>query len=88
VLVVPHHGSNTSSSRPFIAATSPQIALVSAGFANRFKHPRKAVVAAYKAANVSVYNTALEGAIELDFMPENIIVTYFERRAARHYWQH
>ena len=88
VLIVPHHGSNTSSSVQFIAATSPQIALVSAGFANRFGHPRGNVVARYVGANIPLYNTATEGAIELLFTPDKVKNLRLERRADRHYWQH
>ena len=87
VLLIPHHGSNTSSSRDFIAATSPQLALVSAGFANRFGHPRKPVLETYRAFDVPVYNTAREGAIELIFTPQGYQLSHRQRRDAPHYWQ-
>ncbi|MGY3039017.1 competence protein ComEC [Rhodanobacter sp. TND4EL1] len=70
VLLVPHHGSKTSSSADFIAATRPSIAIVSAGWHNRFGHPKPEIVARYAAANVPLLNTAVEGAMALDF-PEN-----------------
>jgi competence protein ComEC len=40
VLIVPHHGSNTSSSAEFLQVVDPHIALVSAGFQNPFNHPK------------------------------------------------
>jgi len=67
VLLVPHHGSRTSSSAEFIAAVKPMLALVSAGWRNRFGHPRPEVLQRYAAAGVPVLNTATSGAIEVDF---------------------
>ena len=40
VLVVPHHGSGTSSTPAFVAAVSPQWAVFPVGYRNRFGHPR------------------------------------------------
>ncbi|HNT39145.1 MAG TPA: DNA internalization-related competence protein ComEC/Rec2 [Rubrivivax sp.] len=47
VLLVPHHGSRTSSSGSFIVAVSPRLALVQAGYRSRFGHPAPDVVARY-----------------------------------------
>ena len=88
VLIVPHHGSNTSSTATFIAATSAKIALVSAGFANRFQHPRAGVVARYERAEIALYNTAEEGAMSLYFGEDGFSLIHQERRASQHYWQH
>lgn len=67
VLLVPHHGSKTSSSTEFLAALKPPLALVSAGWRNRFGHPRPDVLKRYAAAGITVLNTAEEGAMALDF---------------------
>ncbi|ODT96538.1 MAG: DNA internalization-related competence protein ComEC/Rec2 [Rhodanobacter sp. SCN 67-45] len=67
VLVVPHHGSKTSSGAAFIAALRPSLALVSAGWRNRFGHPRAEVLARYAEAGVPLFNTAVEGAVEVEF---------------------
>jgi competence protein ComEC len=67
VLLVPHHGSKTSSSAAFIAALQPTLALVSAGWRSRFGHPKPEVLARYAEAQVPVFNTAEQGAIALDF---------------------
>jgi competence protein ComEC len=66
-LLVPHHGSKTSSSAEFIDAVRPALAVVSAGWRNRFGHPKPEVLARYAHARVPVFNTAMEGAIPLDF---------------------
>lgn len=67
VLLVPHHGSKTSSGAGFIAAVQPSVAVVSAGWRNRFGHPKPEVLARYAAAGVPVFNTSVQGAIALDF---------------------
>lgn len=65
VLLVPHHGSRTSSSPGLIAAVAPHIALVSAGHRNRFGHPHPEVLARYHRAGVQVLETARHGAVRL-----------------------
>lgn len=67
VLLVPHHGSKTSSGADFIGAVAPPFAVVSAGWRNRFGHPAPVVLARYASAHVPVLNTADNGAIALDF---------------------
>jgi len=64
-LLVPHHGSRSSSSQAFIEATSPRQALVAAGFGSRFGHPHPEVLARYEQAGIGVVNTALGGALRL-----------------------
>ncbi len=63
VIVVPHHGSRTSSTDEFITAVSPQLALISAGYKNRFDHPKADVIARYRDNGSDVLNTADTGAI-------------------------
>jgi len=65
VIQVPHHGSRTSSTSPFIAAVMPQIALVSSGWRNRFGMPVPEVIARYDAIGAEVIDTASAGAIEV-----------------------
>ena len=70
VLVVPHHGSRYSSDPAFIAALQPTLALVSAGWHNRFGHPHPLVLQRYQAAGVPLLNTAERGAIQIDAAPD------------------
>jgi competence protein ComEC len=65
VLLVPHHGSRTSSSAPFLDAVGPRLALVSAGHRNRFGHPHPAVLARYAARGIEVRRTDLDGALRV-----------------------
>src|SRR3546814_21192444 len=48
VLVVPHHGSKTSSTMDFIEKVQPQVAIFTVGYRNRFGHPKDAVVERYQ----------------------------------------
>ena len=63
VLKVPHHGSKSSSSPGFIAAVGPRLAIVSAGYRNRFGHPHPTVVDRFRAAGVQLYRTDRDGAV-------------------------
>jgi competence protein ComEC len=66
VLKAPHHGSATSSSAPFIAATRPGAVVFSAGRRNPFGHPHPAVLARYRAAGVEIFRTDADGAVAVD----------------------
>ena len=63
LLKVGHHGSLTSSSPEFLAAVHPELAVVSAGSYNPFRHPRPEVMARYAASHISTYRTDLAGAV-------------------------
>jgi competence protein ComEC len=63
ILKVPHHGSRTSSTAPFVDAVMPRVAVISAGFDNRFRMPHAEVLAAYGARGASMWRTDLDGAV-------------------------
>jgi competence protein ComEC len=65
ILVAPHHGSNTSSSMPFIRAVNPRLIVISAGYNNRFHHPSAAVLARYTRRGLPWLSTAEQGAIRI-----------------------
>ncbi len=62
VIVVPHHGSKTSSSMAFVEAVAPRVAVVQSGYLNRFGHPREDVQARYQAIGAAWVNTVECGA--------------------------
>ena len=66
-LVVPHHGSKTSSSNAFLNAISPKWAIISSGKNNRFKLPNKDVVNRYLRREINLFDTQQDGAVSVYF---------------------
>jgi competence protein ComEC len=88
VLVVPHHGSKTSSSRAFIDAIHPEVALFPSGYRNRYGFPRPVILDRYAEIRATVDQTGLSGAISVTLaagpgMPE--IQRY--RDTVQRYWR-
>ena len=67
VLLVPHHGSRTSSTQSFLDAVDPKLALNSRGYRNKFRHPAKDVRQRYKKNNIPILDNVSEGAITVLF---------------------
>jgi competence protein ComEC len=65
VVLIPHHGSLTSSSRPFVNSTRPGLAIVSTGYRNRWNLPQQRVTDRWQSAGAEVLDTATSGAISL-----------------------
>jgi competence protein ComEC len=86
VVVVPHHGSSTSSSQAFVDAVRPQLALVSAGYANRWGFPRPAVRARWERAGARMAVTGDDGALTVS-LDEAGAVLIAERTRRVRYWQ-
>jgi competence protein ComEC len=86
VLVVPHHGSRTSSTPAFIRAVAPAIAVFACGYRNRFGHPRPDIVARYVAESVRMSRTDIDGAVTLLFAPGAPLVPVSARDQRRRYW--
>lgn len=70
VLVVPHHGSDSSSTAGFVQMVDPEYAVVPAGWHNRWGFPDPTVVARYRAVGARVLKTARLGAIRFEFDPQ------------------
>ncbi|MFN3376261.1 MAG: DNA internalization-related competence protein ComEC/Rec2 [Burkholderiaceae bacterium] len=85
-LLVPHHGSRTSSTDAFVQAVAPRTALVQAGVANRYGHPAPEVLARYRAQGVAVVQTPQCGAAHWSSARPDAVVC--ERERERRYWQH
>jgi competence protein ComEC len=65
VLLVPHHGSASSSGMPFLEAVMPKIAVISTGKNNPHGHPSPQVLHRLEAIHCQVERTDLNGAVVL-----------------------
>ena len=87
VLLVPHHGSDTSSSLDFIAAVRPLLGLVAAGQDNRFGLPKAIVLDRYARYRAPLLDSAGAGAIHLRLGPGGVRVLETMRQDRRRYWR-
>ena len=67
VLKVSHHGSNHSSCTPFVAAVSPQLAVISVGAGNSYGHPGSETLQRLAACGAQVWRTDFAGAVKITF---------------------
>lgn len=81
VMLVPHHGSKTSSTPAFLEAVAPHTAVVQAGYLNRFGHPVPGVMARYAARGITIITTVDCGAWSWDGGRGQC-----ERERRRRYW--
>jgi competence protein ComEC len=80
VVKVPHHGSPTSSTAAFVAATHPALAVISCGVANAFGFPAPEVIERWRAGGADVARTDEDGAVAVTISPSgSLAVDRFER---------
>ena len=79
VLIVPHHGSRTSSSPALLNAVDPAVAVVSRGLNNPFGHPHPDAVKRFDARETVLFDTAYDGAVRILVGPDGV-----STRAHRH----
>lgn len=82
VLLVPHHGSATSSTPDFVAAVGAREAIIPVGYRNRFQHPRPEVVERYSGSRV--WRTDRDGAVRIRLASGLTLAAY--RTEYRRYW--
>lgn len=63
ILMVPHHGSKTSSTHSFLKKVKPKFSVISCGKDNIFKHPNDEVLKRYEKINSKIYRTDENGLI-------------------------
>ena len=88
VVLLPHHGSRSSSSPELVSAASARLGIASAGFGNRWGMPDAGVVARWRAAGTTILDSAEEGAIRVRFpaTPGPLDVSS-ERRDRPRWWR-
>jgi competence protein ComEC len=81
LLVVPHHGSKSSSSQSFVDAVHPRYAIFTSGYLNRFGHSKEEIQERYRAAGSELLRSDEDGAVS-EFKLERY------RKSHARYWQH
>ena len=86
VLLLPHHGSKSSSSPAFVAAVAPRLGFAQAGYMNRHGHPAETVRRRYAVAGVPLLTSAECGAWRWrSHEPPGVAGCW--RAAQRRYWR-
>ncbi|MNT29087.1 ComEC family competence protein [compost metagenome] len=86
VMLVPHHGSNTSSSLPLLTAVGASRAVAQTGYRNRFRHPAAPVVQRYAEQRIPFHSTVECGAAWWhSTLPAAL---QCQRQIRPRYWQH
>ena len=84
VLLVPHHGSGTSSTDAFLEAVRPSVALFQVGYRNRYRHPKQEIVRRYSDRGILALRTDQTGAVRMQ-VEETIHWTTYRCEHQR-YW--
>jgi competence protein ComEC len=87
ILVVPHHGSRTSSSLEFIQAVHPQYAIIPVGYQNSYGHPKPDIVERYQNLGIKVLDTVHHGAIRFALKDSaDVLPPILYRLENQRYW--
>ncbi len=85
-MLVPHHGSNSSSSRLWLKFVQAETLVFSSGYSNAFGHPHRDVLERSKSGNTALYATPDDGAIEFIFSGQGITAITRYRKDFPRYW--
>lgn len=88
LLLVPHHGSDSSSSLDFLAAVRPTLGLLAVGEGNRFGLPKPVVLDRYDRYAVTLHDSAGSGAISVRVGPDGVTLRERMRQDRPRYWRH
>jgi competence protein ComEC len=87
IMLVPHHGSKTSSTKVFVDDLKPYFAVVTAGYQNQYHHPSQQVLMRYQQVGSDVINTATAGAVQFSLYAKGERWTVDKwREKYRRYW--
>ena len=86
LLLVPHHGSETSSSAEFLDVVSPSVALIASGADNRFGHPRQSVLDRYQQRGIELATSPRHGLMSTRMNINGLEWREIRRQDAARYW--
>jgi competence protein ComEC len=87
VLLVPHHGSKSSSSPAFIRKLRPEVAIATASLGNRFDFPRLEIRRRYEVRGTKFWSTGDCGALRLVLLPDGSLQASSARRERNRVWR-
>lgn len=87
ILVVPHHGSITSSTDAFLDAVRPRHAIVQAAYRSRYGHPHPKVLERYAVRGIQVWRSDVHGAIAIQLSPGRPAEVSTSRQSPARYWR-
>lgn len=87
IMLVPHHGSKTSSGDDFIGSVAPEIGFISAGYRNRFGFPKQDIMSRYESHGVKTFVSYETGELSAKFAETGLIIEQF-RSKIRRFWHH
>ena len=85
LLLMPHHGSKTSSTPAFLKAVGASQAIIPVGYRNRFGHPKAEVLARHEAIGTTIWRTDRDGAVRVALGGSGVAVSGW-RHEHRRYW--
>ncbi|MES2546155.1 MAG: DNA internalization-related competence protein ComEC/Rec2 [Pseudomonadota bacterium] len=86
VLVAPHHGSKTSSTRDFVDAVGAKQVIFTVGYLNRFKHPKPMIEQRYANSGAANYRSDYHGALQVNFTNNHSPSIESWRQKQPRYW--
>ncbi|MCP4408241.1 MAG: DNA internalization-related competence protein ComEC/Rec2 [Gammaproteobacteria bacterium] len=87
IMLIPHHGSRSSSTSDFLEQVAPRLALLSVGSHNRFHLPAQQVLGRYEALGARVLDTVNYGAIGVSIsLGRGLEIRPGFRQSDKRYW--
>ncbi|MCZ6802730.1 MAG: DNA internalization-related competence protein ComEC/Rec2 [Proteobacteria bacterium] len=87
ILLVPHHGSRTSSTKMFISAVAPKYAFTATGYRNRFGFPKQDIISRYETHGIETLVSYKTGEISAKFREGGLKIDEF-RTNNRRFWHY
>lgn len=87
VMIAPHHGSGTSSSRSWVRQLRPKHVVYSSGYRNRYGHPQAGVLQRYQQVGSTALSTSRDGGLHFQRDPKGVWSVQGYRRSHRRYWR-
>ena len=87
IVLLPHHGSASSSTPEFVNAVGAHVAIAAAGFGNRWGFPAASVVRRWQDAGTRVLATGKRGALAATICSNGLSMSAGRRRTKPRWWR-